>query len=260
MLVVKQIPNLVTLLNLLTGCFALLFAFENEVVVAGYLIFVAAAFDFLDGLLAKMLNAKSNIGKYLDSFADLISFGLVPAAILYRVIFMALKADQAGFNFDSTTGTEKLILSIPFIISTFAAIRLAIFTANERQKATFIGMPTPAMAMLVASVIILVFNQKSSIVFSILPAAYSVTYTPSVVTLYYVIPFVLFLSALMILPVNFFSLKFDGFSLQKNILRYVFLFFSVVLISILQMAGMVIVLAAYILISLFTGIQKKPVE
>jgi len=140
----EQIPNAITLLNLLTGCIAIVFGFEDQLVIASCLIGLAAVFDFFDGFAARLLKVSSPIGKELDSLADVVSFGIVPGVILYRLL--SGNIDCPVINIAG----KNIVPFIAFLIPLFSAIRLAKFNTDERQTDSFIGLPTPANAILIA--------------------------------------------------------------------------------------------------------------
>ena len=143
----KNIPNFITALNILCGSFSVVLAFEGYILWAAILIGIASIFDFMDGMAARMLNAYSELGKQLDSLADLISFGFAPSIILFVLMKKSLAIDSISFNQYS----EIAFLAIPFLIVVFSAIRLAKFNVDTRQTSSFIGLPTPANALLIAS-------------------------------------------------------------------------------------------------------------
>ena len=134
MKIIRQIPNTITCLNLLCGVFGVLQALEGHLDIAFYLMLAGAACDFCDGLAARLLNAYSPMGKELDSLADLITFGLLPAVMLYKCM--------DWYNWG------QWICYIPFIITVFSALRLAKFNVDDRQGENFIGLATPACAMI----------------------------------------------------------------------------------------------------------------
>ena len=140
----EHIPNFLTLLNLLSGCIAVVFAFE-DIIISSYLVGVAAIFDFLDGFTARLLKAKSSIGKDLDSLADMVSFGVVPGVILFRLI----ESSVMNENYDNYF--LNFAPFIAFAVTLFSALRLAKFNNDERQTDIFLGLPTPANAILIAS-------------------------------------------------------------------------------------------------------------
>ena len=139
----KHLPNAITCLNLLSGCIALYFAFNQHLNYAAYMVGIAAILDFMDGLLARALKAYSEIGKQLDSLADMVSFGVVPGTILFGLL---TRADAAP-----TGIPEDILPFFGFIVTIFSALRLAKFNIDTRQAESFIGVPTPACSIFIAS-------------------------------------------------------------------------------------------------------------
>ena len=139
MKIIKHIPNTITSMNLLCGVLGVIFTFQGALDLAFYLMILSAVFDFLDGFAARMLKAYSPMGKELDSLADLISFGLLPALMIHRRL---VEGGMTGFW-----------IYIPVIICIFSALRLAKFNVDDRQSENFLGLPTPACAMWCGSLI-----------------------------------------------------------------------------------------------------------
>ena len=132
----KHIPNTITSMNLLSGIMGVIFTLEGRLEWALPLMILAAVFDFCDGLAARLLNAYSPIGKELDSLADLVSFGVLPAVMLYKV---------------QPEGAPVLLRYLPLFVGVMSALRLAKFNVDERQTLDFIGLPTPSCAMVCGS-------------------------------------------------------------------------------------------------------------
>ena len=139
MRLIKHIPNTITSMNLFCGALGVIFALRGSLDIAFYLMIASAVCDFFDGFAARMLKAYSNVGKELDSLADLISFGLLPSMMLYRRL---IEGGVTGF-----------VAYIPLIIVVFSALRLAKFNVDDRQTENFLGLPTPACAMWCGSLI-----------------------------------------------------------------------------------------------------------
>ena len=139
MKIVKHIPNTITSMNLLCGVMGVIYAFHGELSIAFYLMLASAVFDFLDGFAARLLNAYSDMGKELDSLADLVSFGLLPSIMLHRRL---IEGGVTGFW-----------AYVPLIICIFSALRLAKFNVDTRQSENFLGLPTPACAMWCGSLV-----------------------------------------------------------------------------------------------------------
>ncbi len=220
------LPNILTLANLVCGSLAVMQCFAHQNLnLAFWLIILGAVFDFFDGFAARLTKSYSEIGRELDSLADMISFGLSPAAVLYVVY--------------NLSGGDPRFMPLVFLITAFSALRLARFNVEQSQNSDFIGLPTPAATIFVASLGYL-FSEG---VFTIQP--------------YYVLIFGAVLSVLLISNIGMFSLKFKDFSFKKNTLRYSFLIISLALIIALKIVALPIIIALYILISLFCALVKK---
>jgi CDP-diacylglycerol--serine O-phosphatidyltransferase len=151
----KHLPNTLTCINLLCGCLALTFIFKGDLVTGAYLVGIAAVADFFDGLLARALRVSSPIGKDLDSLADMVSFGVVPGAITYRLLTQAFGSETTAAGFSDPA---SLLPYLGFVISIFSALRLAKFNNDTRQTTSFIGLPTPACTLVVASLPLILTN------------------------------------------------------------------------------------------------------
>ena len=147
--IVKHIPNTITSMNLFLGCMGVICTFNGDFKTAFILMLAAAACDFCDGLAARVLGAYSNVGKELDSLADMVSFGMLPSIMLHRLMV--------------TLSGESLFCYIPLVIAVLSAVRLAKFNVDERQTENFIGLATPACAMICGSFAYYVSNDPSSI-------------------------------------------------------------------------------------------------
>lgn len=223
----KHIPNIITCLNLLSGCLASLAAMEGDFLTAFLLIMLAGVFDFLDGMAARLFKAYSAIGKELDSLADVISFGMAPGF----TVFFALR---------------PLVQSLPlseyipyayaaFLIPIFSALRLANFNVDDRQTTSFIGMPTPANAMFWMSAIAGTYRYAASV-----PAVYTVV----------ALILLIATSLLMVAEVPMFSLKIKNFSWKDNKVRYTLIACAVLSVVFLHWAGIAVTIVLYILFSL----------
>jgi len=222
----KYIPNTITSLNLVSGFVAVIFTFSGDIVTASWLILAAMIFDFCDGLAARMLRSYSDLGKELDSLADVVSFGVAPAMIIYRMITSA----------EPTAERNVIIMLIVSVMPVCAALRLAKFNIDETQATGFKGLPTPANALAVISFV--------------LAGHYSgrlenVTYTIPVILGYTVV-----LSLLMVTRIPLLSLKTKSMALKGNEGRY--LLFAVVAVSfgILGIAAAPLIIPLYIVVSL----------
>ncbi|AMJ64523.1 CDP-alcohol phosphatidyltransferase family protein [Hymenobacter sp. PAMC 26628] len=229
----KHIPNALTCLNLLCGCLALTFVFTpglHNLVVGAYFVGLAAVADFLDGLVARALRVSSPIGKDLDSLADMVSFGVVPGAILYMLLNTALASAAPLVG-----GLQYLPLAA-FILTIFSALRLAKFNNDTRQTNSFIGLPTPACTLVVASLPLIL-------------AAYSGA--PTAIDKLILNPWALLaltvvLSGLLVAELPLFALKFKSFGLVGNRQRYLFLLLAGALTLWLHAAAVPLVVLLYV--------------
>ena len=159
--IITHIPNTLTILNLLCGCTSIVMAFNGDLRNSAIFLLLAFHADVFDGLTARLLKVQSAIGKELDSLADLLSFGLAPAVILHVI----MKNEMAIETFSFSLPPGKWIpLLIPFLLTVFSALRLAKFNNDENQEDAFVGLPTPANALMVISLPLIAFRQPESFV------------------------------------------------------------------------------------------------
>lgn len=242
------VPNLMTLGNLLCGCFGIVFVFQGELTYAAYLIFVAGILDFLDGFVARLLKQHSAIGKELDSLADMVTFGVLPAFIVARLISDTMHKDSFLSNFVSSSVVSQIsfhpLSYVAFILALFSALRLAKFNVDTRQSDSFIGVPTPANAFVVASFpLILEFNSNYDFI---------------VYNNVFLIGYSLLMSYLLVSEIPLFALKFKNFSWVDNKIKYIFIILSVILLVVLQFLGIPLVIFLYIALSLINN-KSAPV-
>ncbi len=244
----NNVPNLITSMNLLCGTMSVMAVANHEPDAAGLFIFIAAIFDFLDGMAARLLNARSEIGKQLDSLADMISFGLAPGLIMFDLI-----SGSAEFRYPEhslTTYLPYIALAIPV----FSAWRLAKFNIDERQADHFIGLPTPANAMMMAAFPMIlkyhVHAETSAMNQLILTLNHPLLL--SLVSLVF--------SLLLVSNIRLFSLKFKYFRWKDNQLRILFLLGSGILLLWLILAAIPLIIITYIIISLFLQKSIKEAE
>lgn len=226
----SHIPNTVTCLNLFSGCIASVMAFEARYELAFLFIIASAIFDFFDGMLARLLNAPSLIGKELDSLADDISFGLAPALIAFSFLKEPALVYPAFLE-----GIREYVPYIAFLIAVFSGLRLAKFNVDERQTSSFIGMPTPANALFWSS---LVVGGKEFLL--------------TECNALWIVALIIIMSLLLVAEIPMFSLKFKSLSWKENEISFIFLIVTVPLLVILGISGFAAVIVWYIILSLFT--------
>ena len=222
----KHVPNAITCANLFSGCIGIVFAFQENLIFAAYALFLAAIFDFFDGFASRVLQSFSGIGKDLDSLADMVSFGFLPSAIMYELFLQAPQVPKISswLNF------------IAFLISVFSALRLAKFNNDTRQAESFIGLPTPANAILIASLPFILAHY---------PAL-----TGYILNCYGLAAFVVVMCVLLVAEIPMMSLKFKNSDVNKNIYRYLLLLFSAILILFFKFAAVPVIIVMYIALSI----------
>jgi CDP-diacylglycerol---serine O-phosphatidyltransferase len=236
----RHIPNFITSLNLASGFTAVIFAASGDTVTASWLILAAMIFDFLDGFSARLLKAYSAIGKELDSLADVVSFGVAPAIIIYALLRNAFSpGSPAQINADIMN--TVLIILISAIMPVCAALRLAIFNIDETQSKTFKGLPTPANALAVISLVIAGHYSASASVIS---------FSGSPVLL---IIFTVILSLLMVTRIPLLSLKASDLKFKGNEGRYIMIVLIIAAFAIFGVAAAPLIIPLYI-ISSFTAL------
>ncbi len=236
----KHIPNFITCLNLLCGCVALVEIFRGHLALAAYLIFIAAILDLLDGLSARWLNAYSELGKQMDSLADVISFGLVPGAVMFWMLQQShLETVIADYNI------RMFVQFLPFIITIFSALRLGKFNIDTRQTTSFIGLPTPANTLFIVSLPLIVNENNSS-------------WNAVLLNPYFIVGSCILLSYLLVAKLPMFSLKMKNLSsFGVNRIQYIFLALSVVLFAIFFIKAIPLIIILYIFLSLLNYLFKK---
>ncbi|MBC7915487.1 MAG: CDP-diacylglycerol--serine O-phosphatidyltransferase [Pyrinomonadaceae bacterium] len=223
----KHIPNAITCLNLLSGCIGLVMAFNDNLIFASYAIVIAALLDFFDGFIARILNAYSAIGKELDSLADMISFGVLPSVIVYQLF---LEAPQLGM-------LSMYLNYSAFLIAIFSALRLAKFNIDTRQEENFLGLPTPANALLIASLPFIISGESLFLRDYILNA-------------FFLFIFSLGMGILLVMEIPLMSLKFKSLNFNENLYRYILIILGAVLILIFKFVAVPVVIFLYILLSI----------
>lgn len=226
----QHIPNAITCGNLFSGCFSILFSFSDMPVAAAVMIFAAGLFDFLDGFMARLLDAHSPIGADLDSLSDVVSFGVAPSFIMYRLMLEGMTEPIWP------VGNVSLFACLAFLLPVFSAIRLAKFNVDTRQTTSFIGLPTPPMAIFMAS----------------LPLAFwqmDVLGQP-VLNPYLGLGIVLLFSFMMVSNRPFFSFKMKSVAWKGNEVRWIFLILALVGFAVFRFVALPFILLLYILLSL----------
>lgn len=255
----KHIPNAITCCNLLCGCLAIVQAFEGNLVYAAYLVGLAAIFDFFDGFAARMLRVASPIGKDLDSLADMVTFGLVPGVVVFQLFQFSMLNYAERCHIEETPSYFSFLKYSAFIITIFSALRLAKFNNDIRQLDSFIGVPTPAVAIFVLSTAYIlskkyygIYDFDECLIQDGFEKTLNFIANPHVL---FVIS--LILSILLVSELPLFALKFKFFGWKGNRIRYTFLGLSLILLISLGVIGIPLIIILYVLISVITNFYMK---
>jgi len=246
----KQIPNLFTLLNLIFGCLAIIYILQNGISIqyssqgsqyidipekiwmASLFIAIAAVVDFLDGFVARLFNASSEMGKQLDSLADLVTFGVAPSMIMYQFLRMSFAREENGID------VSILWLAPALLIAGAGAYRLARFNLDTTQSFGFKGVPIPAAGLLIASFPIIYWNTNSEMLINIM------------LNKWFLYLFIIVISGLMISKLPLMALKFKDTSIKSNLPKIILVVFSLLAIVLFQWLSVPVIFIAYIILSL----------
>jgi len=238
----KHIPNTLTSLNLFFGATGVLFAFQGRPDLTAWCVLIAAVFDFGDGFTARMLKAYSDIGKELDSLADLISFGLAPAAAYMSLLHFSFSGNWT-LSFFELNWIEQLLLPGPIVLTVFSALRLAIFNIDTRQSESFLGLTTTATGMFSVSMIHLIYARGNE---------WEILASPFIV-----FPLLALFCYLLVSEIPMFSLKFKSLGLKANAMKYLLLLVGLVSVLIFGFGGIAITILGYLLFSIGARILNK---
>jgi CDP-diacylglycerol--serine O-phosphatidyltransferase len=253
----KQIPNIFTLLNLFFGCIAIIYTLQNGIVVdadldgsqlvripeqiwmASLFIGMAGVIDFVDGFVARLFKASSEMGKQLDSLADVVSFGVAPGIILYQFLRLSIAAEVDGI--DASIAWLLPALLVPCA----AAYRLAKFNLDDSQQYGFRGMPTPAVGLLIASLPLIYWNVPNP------------TITGLLLNKWVLYAIILLVSYLMLSNISLLALKFKDYTIKNNIPKFLLAAITIVAAILLQWLAVPVVFICYIAVSLAFS-KKNP--
>ena len=241
----RHIPNLLTLGNLLCGTIATIFAVKGDFVGAAILVFTGIVFDFFDGFAARMLNVQGELGKQLDSLADMVTSGVVPGIVMLQLLISALNVDAASyFGIDMYGAIGSNLPYIGLFLTLGACYRLAKFNIDTRQSDSFIGLPTPAMTLFV--IFLPIIAEYSNQLFFI----------DLIKNQYFLIVITLLLTFLMNAEIPLFALKFKTFGLKENALKYIFLLLAIILLMVLKFVAVPLIIILYVGLSVFNNLKK----
>ena len=241
---IKQIPNIITSLNLLCGCVAIMFAVSGDLVSASFFAFAGIFLDFFDGLAARVLNAQSQVGLQLDSLADVVTSGVLPGIVMVQLLSEALTGTSLDISaiFSDTANNTSIESYLPFtglLIAVASGYRLAKFNVDIRQTTSFIGLPVPANTLLILSLPLIISFQAGQQI------------TEVILTPWFLIIITLVSCVLLNAEIPLFGLKFKTWNFKDNAVRYLFLIASILLLVVLKFIAIPIIIFLYILVSLF---------
>lgn len=245
MILKKQIPNIITLLNLLSGTIACIYAANGELIMAVYFVLLGIFLDFFDGFLARILDVEDELGKQLDSLADVVTSGVVPGIVLYKL----LKSDEAMIQLGSnniswSSDTFEILPYFGLVFTLAAAMRLAKFNIDSAQTNAFIGLPTPAAALVVMSIPLISVYEDSEFILNLIKNQW------------FILSLTLVLAILMNARIQLFSLKLKEYSWAKNKIKFSFILLSILLILLIKFIAIPLIILLYVVISAIANMKR----
>lgn len=237
------IPNFFTMLNLGSGCVATVFAVLGKLEWAALFVFIGIFFDFFDGLAARALKVQSELGVQLDSLADMVTCGLVPGLVMFQLLNMA---GRGGWNL-GFLGHDMELTLLPFLgfaITLASAYRLAKFNVDENQVSSFVGLPTPANALLILSLPMILLYHNNELLSNI------------ILNPWFLVGLTILSAYLLNSSIELFALKFKNWSFRDNGVRYLFLIGSLIMLLTLKFLAIPLIIVFYILASLLVPSEK----
>lgn len=233
----KHIPNLITLINLFCGCIAVVFVSQADYLMAFYMVCLGIFFDFFDGFFARLFKVSSPLGLQLDSLADMVTSGVVPGYIMYTMFLKSANPNDLM--------ASSFIPFLGFIVTLGSCYRLANFNIDTRQTDSFIGLPTPANALFILSLPLVLQFSDSLMIFEILSN-------------HWVLLGITVCSAYILnAEIPLFALKIKKFTVKDNVLQIVFLLVSLLLVITLQYIAIPLIIIFYVLLSVMNNLFLK---
>jgi CDP-diacylglycerol--serine O-phosphatidyltransferase len=249
----KHIPNLITLLNLFCGCVAIFFAVHGVFELVALFVFLGIIFDYFDGFAARLLNVRSELGLQLDSLADMVTSGVVPGIVMFKLLEMSstggwsagLMSDKASEFLSRSLEVSSYLPFLGLVVTLASAYRLAKFNIDGNQTNSFIGLPTPANTLLIISLPLILLYHNNEILNGI------------ILNQWFLIGLTFLSAYLLNANIPLFALKFKNWSFKDNAIRYVFLVVSIVLLVTLRYMAVPAIIIFYIVFSLVNAIGEK---
>lgn len=237
----RPLPNTLTLLNLVSGCLSIVSALEGGLLLAGILVLAAAVFDFFDGFAARLIGVSSALGKELDSLSDVVSFGVAPSVLLYVLMRQNYGGEQPEGFFDG-----HWLLAVPFFLAAMSSLRLGRFNLDDRQTSSFIGLPTPASALVVVGMVFGLASARWGSMFELM------TSRPWLLALLSV-----GLGLLLVCNLPMFSLKINSLHPKVAYKQWMLLAGVLAALLLFDWAALWFAMAWYIALSLFFGLRER---
>lgn len=247
----KHIPNAITLANLFCGSIAVIFAVNNNFVSAALFVFSGIFFDFFDGFFARKFNVQGELGLQLDSLADMVTSGLVPGIIMFKLLGLSDSSwtyDVEHASEDSFIGITQVFGVLPLLgllITLASAYRLAKFNIDTEQQTFFKGLPTPANTLLIVSLPLILEFQNNDLINSI------------ILNKWFLVVLTIISCYVLNANIKLFALKFKNYSFKDNAIRYIFILLCMVLLIVLQFAAIPVIIFLYIIMSVIDNKTSK---
>jgi len=237
----KHIPNIVTLGNLFCGTLATIFAVGGHFEMTALFVVLGIFLDFFDGFFARVLKVSGELGKQLDSLADMVTSGVVPGIVLFVLLG---NNQQIPYEIDSEFKFSMGLPLIGLIITLSACYRLAKFNLDTRQSESFIGLPTPAMSLFIVSLPLVQMHSDIDFVKDLIGNNY------------FLIGITILFSFLMNSEFHLFSLKFKNYGVKENLFKYILILFSIILLITIEYLAVPVIIISYIILSMLKNMKK----
>ena len=237
----KHIPNIVTLGNLLCGTLATIFAVGGHFEITALFVVLGIFLDFFDGFFARVLKVSGELGKQLDSLADMVTSGVVPGIVLF-----VLLGNNQQLPYD-IHAEFKISMGLPLIgllVTLSACYRLAKFNLDTRQSESFIGLPTPAMSLFIVSLPLVQMHSDIDFVKDLIGNNY------------FLIGITILFSFLMNSEFHLFSLKFKNYGVKENLFKYILILFSIILLITIEYLAVPVIIISYVILSMLKNMKQ----
>ena len=237
----KHIPNIVTLGNLFCGTLAAIFAVGGHFEMTALFVVLGVFLDFFDGFFARVLKVSGELGKQLDSLADMVTSGVVPGIVLFVLLG---NNQQIPYEIDSEFKFSMGLPLLGLIITLSACYRLAKFNLDTRQSESFIGLPTPAMSLFIVSLPLVQMHSDINFVKDLIGNNY------------FLIGIAILFSFLMNSELSLFSLKFKNYGIRENLFKYTLILLSIILLVTIEYLAVPVIIMCYVILSMLKNMKK----